>query len=193
MTSFSQHLCHPLFFHSISIFAGAEDLNVNNIHSFKRSEPRWWYRVSRSFQQIVVSNKILMITIDQHNGDEAADGLWQVVWRDPAGLTDRCHARSRTHAHLVTVHNDHPDAHKDHTTEQCNVQFAFEFLFLKTNCNFTKGLATTISLTTRVLLVLFWNVFVLVELEFCAILAMFPISNSCQMIKHEKSLLSESI
>ena len=153
MTSFSQHLCHPLLFHSISIFAGAEDLNVNNIHSFKRSEPRWWYRVSRSFQQIGVSNKILMITIDQHNGDEAADGLWQgvwrdlantnrntnknentntnngdeaadglwqVVWRDPAGLTDRCHARSRTHAHL-TVHNDHPDAHKDHTTDQCNV------------------------------------------------------------------------
>ena len=154
MTSFSQHLCHPLLFHSISIFAGAEDLNVNNIHSFKRSEPRWWYRVSRSFQQIGVSNKILMITIDQHNGDEAADGLWQgvwrdlantnrntnknentntnngdeaadglwqVVWRDPAGLTDRCHARSRTHAHLVTVHNDRPDAHKDHTTDQCNV------------------------------------------------------------------------
>ena len=60
-----------------------------------------------------------------------------------------------------------------------------EFLFLKTCCNFTKGLATTISLTTRVLLVLFWNVFVLVELEFCAILAMFPISNSCQMVKHE--------
>ena len=163
MTSFSQHLCHPLLFHSISIFAGAEDLNVNNIHSFKRTKVVYW--LSRSFQQIDVSNKILMITIDQRNGDEAADGLWQVVWRDPAGLTDRCHARSRTHAHLVTVHNDHPDAHKDHTTEQCNVQFALEFCFWKHVAILPKAWPPRFLSSPECCLSFFWKVLVLVELE----------------------------
>ena len=94
MTSFSQHLCHPLLFHSISIFAGAEDLNVNNIHSFKRTKVVYW--LSRSFQQIDVSNKILMITIDQRNGDEAADCLLQGVWRDLANTNRNTNENENT-------------------------------------------------------------------------------------------------
>ena len=47
-------------------------------------------------QEIGVTNKILMITIDQHNGDEAADGLWQGVWRDLANTNRNTNKNENT-------------------------------------------------------------------------------------------------
>ena len=219
MTSFSQHLCHPLLFHSISIFAGAEDLNVNNIHSFKRSEPRWWYRVSRSFQQIDVSNKILMITSRSTSimvmrlPMAYGKGFWEtwqiqteiqikiqiqimvmrlpmaydrwfgetpLVWQTGATLAVgrmRILLQQFIMIILMLIRIILP------TNVTYNLHL--NFCFWKHVAILPKAWPPRFLSPPECCLSFFGMSLFLLNLSFCAILAMFPISNFCPMIKHE--------